>query len=66
MTEAKLEKLDLEAEAVEVKEDEEEIEEPHDRSQLMAYQDMQKLRDMLFDQLKYVMGSVKTDVQHRS
>jgi hypothetical protein len=54
MTEAKLEKLDLEAEAVEVKEDEEEVEEPHDRSQLMAYQDMQKLRDMLFDQLKYV------------
>ena len=54
MTEAKLEGLDLEADAVEVKEDEDEVEEPHDRSQLMAYQDMQKLRDMLFDQLKYV------------
>ena len=54
LTEAKLEGLDLKAEAVEVKEDEEEIEELHDRSQLMAYQDMQKLRDMLFDQLKCV------------
>lgn len=59
MTEAKLEKLDLEAEAVEVKEDEEEVEEPHDRSQLMAYQDMQKLRDILFDQLKYVRSESK-------
>ena len=64
MTEAKLEGLDLEADAVEIKEDEEEIEEPHDRSQLMAYQDMQKLRDMLFDQLKYVkirMASGRAD-----
>jgi hypothetical protein len=59
MTEAKLEKLDLEAEAVEVKEDEEEVEEPHDRSQLMAYQDLQKLRDILFDQLKYVRSGSK-------
>jgi hypothetical protein len=64
LTEAKLEGLDLEADAVEIKEDEEEIEEPHDRSQSMAYQDMQKLRDMLFDQLKYVkikMASARAD-----
>lgn len=53
-TEAKLEGLELRAEAVEVKDEPEEVEEVHDRSQLMAYQDMQKLRDMLFDQLKYV------------
>jgi len=52
LTEAKLEGLDLRAEAIDVKEEEQDEEEPHDRSQLMTYHDMQKLRDVLFDQLK--------------
>jgi hypothetical protein len=56
LTESKLEGLDPAAPAIEAKESEEEDEEeePHDRSQLMIYHDMQKLRDALFDQLKYV------------
>jgi hypothetical protein len=62
LTEAKLNGLDPKAEAVEVKQEAEEVEEEHDRSKLMAYQDMQKLRDVLFDQLKYVRLSCEAMV----
>jgi hypothetical protein len=52
LTEAKLEGLNLDDDAVKPKEELEEVEEEHDRSKLMTYDDMQKLRDVLFDQLK--------------
>lgn len=53
LKESKLAGLAPDAPAIEVKETpEEEEEDTHDRSQLMTYQEMQKLRDVLFDQLK--------------
>jgi hypothetical protein len=57
LTEAKLEGLEYDAQAIEDVEEAEEEEEVHDRSKPMAYNDMQKLRDVLFDQLKYISAT---------
>lgn len=52
LTEARIAGLDPEARAVEEAGEAEEDEEEFDRSKPMAYQDMQKVRDELCDQLK--------------